>query len=234
MTRFGVRVERLYCPLCEWTHDRESPPQTTHTLPDGQSPLHDGPPATLQEAIADAAYATLLHDALQVEGVVREHLETHSLLEWFQEVMRLSANRPPATVYRVGVYCYDAGDQVELFSNLAAAEAYRSRLPGSDLDEMAVLDEAPTRVIVHCYSVTLDLAGRKPPFLRYSSAERRSHNLWPPAEEWTSPGGHAHVVRATADPLVCVLDTYGFDQQATWQACLDEAERLRREAEPSD
>lgn len=87
----GVRVERLYCPIgsCGWTHDRESPPQTTHTLPDGHSPVRDGPAATLQEAIADVAYATLLHDALEVEGVVREHLETHTLLEWFTEVMRL-------------------------------------------------------------------------------------------------------------------------------------------------
>lgn len=93
MTGFGVRVERLYCPLCEWTHERESPRSTTHTFPDGHSPLHDGPPATLQEAIADAAYATLLHDALQVECVIREHLETHSLLEWFAEVMRLRGER---------------------------------------------------------------------------------------------------------------------------------------------
>jgi len=93
MADFGVRVERLHCPLCDWTHDREPPPSTMHTFPDGQSPLHDGPPATLREAIADAAYATLLHDLLEVEGVIREHLETHTLLEWFTGVMRLRGER---------------------------------------------------------------------------------------------------------------------------------------------
>lgn len=237
MTALGVRVERLYCPLCAWTHDRESPPEATHTFPDGRSPLHDGAPATLQEAIADAAYATLLHDALEVEGVVREHLETHSLLEWFTEAMRLRANQPPATVYRVGVFDYDGGDQVELFSNLAAAEAYRSRLPGSDLDEMAVLDEAPTRVAVHYYETWVLPDGvtmnPRPPYLHHAVHERWSHSLWPPAGQWTHPGSHTHVTRPTTEPLVCVLETYGFDQRATWQAHLDEAQRLRREAKPS-
>lgn len=91
MTGLGIRVERLFCPLCAWTHDRESPPSTTYTFPDGQSPLHDGPPATLQEALADAAYATLLADALETEGVVRAHLDTHPLLDWVREVMLLRA-----------------------------------------------------------------------------------------------------------------------------------------------
>lgn len=92
MTGFGVRVERLHCPLssCEWTHDR-TPGEATHTPPGGVSPLRDGPPATLQEAIADAAYAILLADLLEVESVLREHLETHTLLEWVQEVTRLQS-----------------------------------------------------------------------------------------------------------------------------------------------
>jgi hypothetical protein len=91
MTGFGVRVERLHCPIgsCAWTYEREFPPQTTHTLPAGQSPLHDGLATTLQEALADAVYATLLADALETEGVVRAHLETHDLLDWVREVMRL-------------------------------------------------------------------------------------------------------------------------------------------------
>lgn len=93
MTGVGVRVERLYCPLCEWTHERESPSQTTHAVPpDGYPPLHEDP-ATFQDAVANVAYATVLHDALQIECVIREHLETHSLLEWFAEVMRLRGER---------------------------------------------------------------------------------------------------------------------------------------------
>jgi hypothetical protein len=236
MTGFGVRVERLYCPIgsCGWTLDRECPPATTHTFPDGQSPLHDGPAANLQEAIADVAYATLLHDAVETEGIVRAHLDTHPLLDWVTEVMRLRANKPPATVYQVGIFDYDLPDQVELFSNPAAAAAYKALLPGADLEGITVLDQSPTRVTVHYYETWVLPDGvtmnPRPPHLHYTKHERWSHDLWPPAEQWTHPGSHTHVVRPTTEPVVCVLETTGFDQRATWQAHVNEAARLRKAA----
>lgn len=94
-----MRVERLLCPIgtCPWTHDRETPPAETRTFPDGQSPLHDGPPKDLHEAIADVALATLLHDARQTESAIRAHLETHTLEDWVRETVRLRglATRAP-------------------------------------------------------------------------------------------------------------------------------------------
>lgn len=105
MTAFGVRVERLLCPIgtCEWTHERETPPAETHTFPDGQSPLHDGPPKDLQEAIADVALATLLYDAQQTESVIRAHLESHTLEDWVREVARLRSERLEAFDNRIPV-----------------------------------------------------------------------------------------------------------------------------------
>lgn len=96
MTAFGVRVERLLCPIgtCEWTHDRETPPAEARTFPDGQPPLHDGPPKDLCEAIADVAFATLLHDAQRTESVIRAHLETHTIEDWVRETARLRSERP--------------------------------------------------------------------------------------------------------------------------------------------
>lgn len=241
MTAFGVRVERLLCPIgtCEWTHDRETPPAQTHTFPDGQSPLHDGPPKDLHEAIADVALATLLHDAQQTESVIRAHLETHTLEDWVRETARLRENRPPSTVLEVATWGAD-GDPYnrELFSNLAAAEAYQAQLPGSELQETPVLHEAPTRVTVHFYETWVLPDGvtmnPRPPRLHHAKHERWSHDLWPPAQQWTHPGSHTHIVRPTTEPLVCVLKTYGLDQRATWSAHLDEEDRLRREARRDD
>lgn len=237
MSGFGVRLERLYCPIgsCGWTCDRESPPAATHAFPDGQSPLHDGPAANLQAAIADVAYATLLHDAVETEGIVRAHLDTHPLLDWVTEVMRLRANKPPATVYLAGYYDPDQIDQAEPFSTRAAAEAYQAQSgDGAIVEGLPVLDQAPTRVTVHYYETWVLPDGvtmnPRPPYLHHTKQERWSHDLWPPAEQWTHPGSHTHVVRPTTEPVVCVLETTGFDQRATWQAHVDEAARLREAA----
>jgi hypothetical protein len=148
--------------------------------------------------------------------------------------MRLRENKPPATVYQAGYYDPDQFDQAELFSNRDAAEAYSAQSPGSVLEEVAVLDHAPTRVTVHCYETYVLPDGvtftPKLSYLHHSKQERWSHDLWPDAAEWTHPGSHTHVTHATTEPLLCLLETYGFDQRATWQAHLDEAARLRKAA----
>jgi len=234
MTDLGVRVERLYCPIstCPWTHDDPGP----GTGADVRLPAAalSAKPGTFADAMAEATYRALLAHALGQENVIREHLATHSFEEWVREIMRLRENKPPATVYEVAVWEYEGPDQRILFGNQGAAEAYKTLLPGSDLDEIPVLDQAPTRVTVHYYETWVLPDGvtmsPRPPRLRHAQQERWSHNLWPAAAEWTHPGSHTHIVRPTTEPVVCVLETYGFDQRATWQAHLDEEARLRKAA----
>jgi len=60
-----------YCPLCSWQHH------------DG--PLPEGSGATADEVAADI----LAKHFAALEEISRAHLETHSLLEWAQEVTRL-------------------------------------------------------------------------------------------------------------------------------------------------
>jgi len=77
-----------YCPLssCSWQH--EDPP-----LPDGSG-------QTTDEIVADI----MTKHFTALEEIVKAHLETHSLLEWVQEVRRLSDAREGlrAEVRRLG------------------------------------------------------------------------------------------------------------------------------------
>lgn len=222
---------RHYCPLGDWHLDAPDPDPTPAVTPEWLAGAREKHPGHAD----DPAFLALLAHLEPLEAEIRAHLETHSLEEWVAEVMRLRENKPPSIVYEVGVFnAYDGPDQVELFSNREAAAAYKAQLPGSDIEEVAVLDAAPTRVTVHRYETYVLPDGvtltPKPPYLHHSKQERWSHDLWPDAAEWSHPGSHTHVTHATTEPLVCVLETYGFDQRGTWQAHLDEAARLRREA----
>jgi hypothetical protein len=69
---YGVRI-LSYCPLsaCSWQHE------------DG--PLPEGSGASVDEAVT----SILTEHFAALEEIVQAHLETHSLLEWVQEVMRL-------------------------------------------------------------------------------------------------------------------------------------------------
>lgn len=66
---------RYECPIgsCEWTRDDPGPDPS------------EGTGETIGQAAENAVRAYLL----RAESAIREHLETHPLLEWAQEVMRL-------------------------------------------------------------------------------------------------------------------------------------------------
>ena len=68
-------ITRYECPLgsCGWTREDPGPDAS------------EGTGETIEQAAANAVRAYLL----RAETAIREHLETHSLLEWAQEVMRL-------------------------------------------------------------------------------------------------------------------------------------------------
>lgn len=75
-------ITRYECPVesCPWNRDDPGPD-----------------PGDCQGETLDAAVrAGMLAYALRTEAVVRAHLETHSLLEWVQEVMRLRGERDQA------------------------------------------------------------------------------------------------------------------------------------------
>jgi hypothetical protein len=71
----GRVITRYECPIgsCEWTRDDTGPE------------VGEGAGGTIEEAAASALRAYLL----RAETAVRAHLETHSLLEWVQELARL-------------------------------------------------------------------------------------------------------------------------------------------------
>lgn len=222
---------RHHCPLCDWHLDVPDPDPFPTVTPEWLAAARAEHP----QYADDPVFLALLAHNEPIEAEIRAHLETHTLLEWVQEVMRLRQNKPPATVYQVVIQGYQGPEEAELFSNRPAAEAYQAQLSlGSDLEEVAVLDQSPTRVKVHFYETWVLPDGvtmnPRPPRLHHAAHERWSHDLWPAAEQWTHPGSHTHIVRPTTEPLVCVLETYGFDQRATWQAHLDEEARLRGEA----
>jgi len=68
-------ITRYECPIgsCPWTRDDPGPDAS------------EGTGETIEQAAANAVRVYLL----RAESAIREHLETHSLLEWAQEVMRL-------------------------------------------------------------------------------------------------------------------------------------------------
>jgi hypothetical protein len=84
-TQWPQRATVYGCPLsdCKWAHAEPHPT------------AYDGEGATIEECVTNALTAHLA----EVESVVKAHLETHSLLEWVTEVMRLreQAATPAAT-----------------------------------------------------------------------------------------------------------------------------------------
>lgn len=72
---FPGQVTRYGCPIgsCDWTHD------------DGGPSI---PAAYIPEGLPDPGVVATAH-AMNLEGIVREHLETHPLIEWAREVARL-------------------------------------------------------------------------------------------------------------------------------------------------
>lgn len=139
----------------------------------------------------------------------------------------------PTIVYEVAVFEYEGPDQRLLFTNREAAEAYAKLLPGADIVEVGVRADAPHRLTVHHFETWVMPDGTsvlpKPPYLRHGSQECWSHHVWPEPETWTAPGSHHHRTLLTVDPHVVVLETWGYDQRATRDAHLDEAQRLRKE-----
>jgi hypothetical protein len=103
----GARLTRYECPIesCEWVIDSPGPDPFA------------GRGATIEEAAADA----LRIHFTEAEPVLREHLESHTLLEWVQEVMRLryrQDSRPcdpedagpgPANGAASGIISFDLG-----------------------------------------------------------------------------------------------------------------------------
>lgn len=71
--------------LTEW-----KPPVTRYTCPISVCPwVHDDPgPSTAGAFTSDPAAIAAAH-MLGMEGTVREHLETHPLIDWAREIARL-------------------------------------------------------------------------------------------------------------------------------------------------
>ena len=65
------QTTRMHCPIssCEWHHDDPGP--------------------SAAGAFATDPNAVMTAHVMNMEGIVREHLETHPLIEWAREVMRL-------------------------------------------------------------------------------------------------------------------------------------------------
>lgn len=88
------------CPIesCGWHHDEQkSDGWTTAGViePDADAIAQCG-----GDAMQAAIYATLHDQMLRVDGILREHFETHALKEWVTEVVRLRgqvARRTPAS-----------------------------------------------------------------------------------------------------------------------------------------
>ncbi len=111
LTEWQPPVARYECPIgsCTWTHDTAGPD------------LSEGTGETIEEA----AFSSVRAHLLRVESVVRDHLETHSLLEWVQEVMRLreDAGRTVRNASLVAVILLRRlGGQAEITDAEAAAE----------------------------------------------------------------------------------------------------------------
>jgi hypothetical protein len=68
---------RYLCPLCDWHHDQ---PEARPTMP---------PPGV---SIPEHAEQTLMTEYTASETVIREHLETHPLIEWARKVASLQRN----------------------------------------------------------------------------------------------------------------------------------------------
>jgi hypothetical protein len=100
------QVTRLECPIgrCPWTYDDPGPSGTA--------------------AFADVAALMTAH-AMDVEGVVREHLETHPLIEWARELARVRGEKTAeirAASATVGVLLRRLGGPAEITNAELAAE----------------------------------------------------------------------------------------------------------------
>lgn len=71
--------DRRFCPLCDWYHDTGDPDMT---LP--------ADVAAGVKTIDEATYLLALEHFRQVDGVIRAHLETHSLEEWLRATADLA------------------------------------------------------------------------------------------------------------------------------------------------
>lgn len=75
------QVTRFECPIadCPWTYDYPGPAADDHDEQVRVEPEDD-------ELLMSAVARTIVQ---RLGGIIREHLETHSLEEWVREVMRL-------------------------------------------------------------------------------------------------------------------------------------------------
>ena len=78
-----------HCPLCEWTH--------------GQFPPAAGDLEPLPATFDGATVMLARQFALGAEQGIRAHLETHTLVEWVREVMRLRGEVDRLTVIARGL-----------------------------------------------------------------------------------------------------------------------------------
>lgn len=108
---------RFFCPVsrCDWTHDDPGP--------------------VLPAYAADPAALSLAH-ALEMESVIREHLETHPLIEWARELAKARSEKDAqarGVSLTVAVLLRRLGGHAEITdAELAAEQGTLTREPVPD------------------------------------------------------------------------------------------------------
>jgi excisionase family DNA binding protein len=82
-------------------------------------------------------YATVRAEVMRVEGILREHLETHALEEWFTEVIRLRAllsetpQPPPAAHVDRRATAAEVAKALGVGASVVGSYARQGRIPHS-------------------------------------------------------------------------------------------------------
>lgn len=100
---------RRFCPLCDWHLDTPDPDPSPAVTPDwlATARVEHG------DLADDPVFLALLAHVEPIEAEIRSHLETHALIEWVAEVMRLRRELEPLAALAPGVR--DESDAAEFF-----------------------------------------------------------------------------------------------------------------------
>ena len=119
---------RYFCPLdCGWSWDQ---PGIDLTDPSKTYPIADIP---APDGVDPMAFKLLAGDLLTVEAAVRQHLETHELLEWVRAIAQLKDERDQLRTGMEDLF-------TRWFLNAHAGLGLREAMPGIAADLRSILD----------------------------------------------------------------------------------------------